>query len=284
MEVEASASRRSKWLGLIVIITALTIGCTVYYGQTVRYATALVTWIKDRVSQPEYQMVDSFGIRIPTNYAVHGIDVSRYQQQIDWQRVGQMEDEGIRLKFVFVKATEGRALVDPYFSRNWQQSAEHGLIRGAYHYFSPGRPGKAQAELYLQTVDFQPGDLPPVLDVEEHGRQVPETLRENVKEWLETVEQATGQKPIIYTGADFYRRYLAGYFDEYPYWIAHYYEEKPNSGNLDWHFWQHSDRGQVNGIIGNVDFNVFRGSLDELRAMGRGRQPTIELSNFLPKG
>lgn len=284
MEAEIKTVRRGRWLRMLVILTGLTIGCIVYYGEVARYTGALIIWIKDRIDSPDYQMVKSFGIRIPTNYSVHGIDVSRYQQQIDWNRVQQMEDSGVRLRFAFIKATEGRALVDPYFSRNWTQSAEHGLMRGAYHYFSPGRPGKAQAELYLQTVDFQPGDLPPVLDVEERGRQSPEALRDNVREWLQTVEQATGQKPIIYSGADFYKRHLAGYFDDYPYWIAHYYEERPDVGDLKWHFWQHSDSGQVNGINGQVDFNVFRGSIEELRAMGKGRQSEIEMANFLPKG
>ena len=55
---------------------------------------------------------------------------------------------------LFIKATEGEKLVDPYFSRNWQLSRENGLLRGAYHYFSPSVAAPVQARLFLQTVDF----------------------------------------------------------------------------------------------------------------------------------
>lgn len=72
---------------------------------------------------------------------------------------GKMRDNGIRLQFAFIKATEGEKLVDPYFSRNWQLSRENGLLRGAYHYFSPSVSASVQARLFLQTVDFSQGDF-----------------------------------------------------------------------------------------------------------------------------
>jgi lysozyme len=58
---------------------------------------------------------------------------------------------------------------------------------------------------------------------------------------------------------DFYKNYLGQEFDDYPLWVAHYYEQRQPRINRDWSFWQHSDKGSVNGIISKVDFNVFAG-------------------------
>ncbi|MGQ7180133.1 GH25 family lysozyme, partial [Escherichia coli] len=69
--------------------------------------------------------------------------------------------------------------------------------------------------------------------------------------------------PIIYSGAVFYHTNLAGYFNEYPWWVAHYYQRRPDNDGMAWRFWQHSDRGQVDGINGPVDFNVFHGTVEE---------------------
>ncbi len=121
------------------------------------YSTAVQ--ITDYIHFYGYRPVKSFAIRIPASYTIHGIDVSRWQERIDWQRVAKMRDNGIRLQFAFIKATEGEKLVDPYFSRNWQLSRENGLLRGAYHYFSPSVAAPVQARLFLQTVDFSQGDF-----------------------------------------------------------------------------------------------------------------------------
>lgn len=105
-----------------------------------------------------------------------------------------MRDNGIRLQFAFIKATEGEKLVDPYFSRNWQLSRENGLLRGAYHYFSPSVSASVQARLFLQTVDFSQGDFPAVLDVEERGKLSAKELRKWVSQWLKMVEKKYGEK------------------------------------------------------------------------------------------
>ncbi len=116
-------------LGLISIVA-------IYPRQTVNFFYSTAIQIKDYIHFYGYRPVKSFAIRIPASYTIHGIDVSRWQERIDWQRVAKMRDNGIRLQFAFIKATEGEKLVDPYFSRNWQLSRENGLLRGAYHYFS----------------------------------------------------------------------------------------------------------------------------------------------------
>ncbi|XPE65735.1 GH25 family lysozyme [Shigella flexneri] len=212
------------------------------------YSTAVQ--IKDYIHFYGYRPVKSFAIRIPATYTIHGIDVSRWQERIDWQRVAKMRDNGIRLQFAFIKATEGEKLVAPYFSRNWQLSRENGLLRGAYHYFSPSVSASVQARLFLQTVDFSQGDFPAELDIRTgnyrqknyaSGKSVAKNGRKN------------GEKPIIYSGAVFYHTNLAGYFNEYPWWVAHYYQRRPDNDGIAWRFWRLSDRGQVDGIDGPVD-------------------------------
>lgn len=159
------------------------------------YSTAIQ--IKDYIHFYGYRPVKSFAIRIPASYTIHGIDVSRWQERIDWQRVAKMRDNGIRLQFAFIKATEGEKLVDPYFSRNWQLSRENGLLRGAYHYFSPSVSASVQARLFLQTVDFSQGDFPAVLDVEERGKLSAKELRKRVSQWLKMVEKRTGKSQLF---------------------------------------------------------------------------------------
>ncbi|CAJ1258306.1 putative hydrolase [Escherichia coli] len=183
-------------LGLISIVA-------IYPRQTVNFFYSTAVQITDYIHFYGYRPVKSFAIRIPASYTIHGIDVSRWQERIDWQRVAKMRDNGIRLQFAFIKATEGEKLVDPYFSRNWQLSRENGLLRGAYHYFSPSVAAPVQARLFLQTVDFSQGDFPAVLDVEERGKLSAKELRKRVSQWLKMVEKSTGKKPIIYSGAVF---------------------------------------------------------------------------------
>ena len=122
-----------------------------------------------------YQEYKHFGIKIPSGYSVHGIDVSRYQLQIDWERVSKMQVDDTRLKFVFIKATEGTYIVDKYFHRNWERARKQKLAIGAYHFFHPNLSPKDQALLFSRTVKLRSGDLPPVVP----GPRVGEPRRRN---------------------------------------------------------------------------------------------------------
>jgi lysozyme len=201
---------------------------------------------------------DAFGITVPRRYEIHGIDVSRYQQKINWKYVRDMEVRGVRLGFAFIKATEGLHITDPYFTRNWKHCADYKIIRGAYHYFHPDKDALAQAKYFTKRVRLKSGDLPPVIDIEETRGVSKSKLISNLKIWLDEVENIYGVKPVIYTSAHFYKTWLEGHFDAYPLWIAHYKTHTPRI-NREWHFWQHSETGNVNGIHGKVDFNVFNG-------------------------
>lgn len=214
-------------------------------------------WLMYR--KAKFTRYPEFGIAIPDEYSIHGIDVSRYQHIIAWEEVRAMKVNNIQMGFAFIKATEGIGNTDPQFSRNWKKAKSNNIIRGAYHFFIASKDGKMQAENFIKKVKLEAGDLPPVLDVEQRNGTSPPQIRKEVKKWLETVEYYYKAKPIIYTNIDFYKQCLGSEFDEYPLWVAHYYEDQQPRIKRDWIFWQHNDQGNVNGIISKVDFNVFSG-------------------------
>ena len=206
-----------------------------------------------------------FGIAIPNEYSVHGIDVSKYQDIIAWEEVGAMRVNNIQVRFAFIKATEGIDNTDPQFRRNWRRAKSNNITRGAYHFFIASKDGKMQAQNFIKRVELETGDLPPVLDIELRNGTTPDQLRREARRWLETVENYYGIVPIIYTNVDFYKNYLGTEFDKYPLWVAHYYEVGQPRIQRDWIFWQHNDQGNVNGITSKVDFNVFKGDSNEFR-------------------
>ena len=200
----------------------------------------------------------------PEGYDIRGIDISHYQERINWEKLRNASLGNAPIRFVFIKATEGEKLMDDNFNENFFLSRQNDFIRGAYHFFVPGIDARRQAEFYLHQVHLEPGDLPPVLDVEKNGSLSPQQLQRDVKTWLDIVGQKYGVKPILYTGYKFRMQYLnTPEFADYPFWIAHYYVDKLEyKGN--WAFWQHTDCGKVAGINGFVDCNIFNGSLQEL--------------------
>lgn len=214
-------------------------------------------WNDDK--ENTFSSYPGFGIWLPNDFEIHGIDVSRYQQRINWRLVQQMKDRGLAVQFAFIKATEGTTLVDQQFKRNWRKSKEANMTRGAYHFFRQSSGGHEQAMFFIRQVSMGKGDLPPVLDVETYNGNDLEQFLAEIAVWLKVVEDYYKVKPVIYTNAAFYNRYLLGRFDEYPLWVAHYQNQRSPGVDRNWQFWQHNEAGRVNGIRGLVDFNVFHG-------------------------
>lgn len=233
-----------------------------------------------------YFFVGPFGFRwralygdtsYPDGYEIHGIDISHHQGTIDWEKLrnnGMIEKWPVR--FVMIKATEGASNLDENFNDNFYQAREYGFIRGAYHFWSIHSSGKAQAEYFLKQVKLEDGDLPPVLDVEHKAQdQSAQDFKLSVLTWLRIVEKKYGVKPIIYTYYKFKMTYLSDpVFDQYPYWIAHYYVDKVEYKGK-WKFWQHTDCGRLPGIKGYVDFNIYNGSYYDLRKLTIGSREQI---------
>jgi len=197
-----------------------------------------------------------------SGFEVHGIDVSHHQGWINWDSIAVQP-----IHFAFVKATEGAEHRDSLFSYNWAEMERIGIIRGAYHFFSPGVDPKLQAENFINQVAFMPGDLVPVVDVEVLGKNSADDLRDKLITWLDIIETHYGVRPLIYSNQKFYLENLLDFENEYPTWIARYNTIAPSiSFTAPWDFWQYGNQGRVDGIKGAVDLNVFRGSLSEIEA------------------
>ncbi|MBX3596834.1 MAG: glycoside hydrolase family 25 protein [Rhizobiaceae bacterium] len=201
--------------------------------------------------------------RTPWEYAVHGTDVSKYQPHVDWQAA---REAGI--SFAFIKATEGGDRVDDKFREHWNNARAAGVPRGAYHFYYFCRPAAEQAAWFIRNVPREKGALPPILDMEWNPdspscklRPPAETVRREMKIFLDIVERHYGKKPVIYTSIDFFDDNNLSTFHGYRYWlrsVAGHPSEK--YGSHPFTFWQYTGTGVVPGIRGKVDINVFNGT------------------------
>lgn len=215
--------------------------------------------------KPCYGM-KGYGVCMPHGYKVHGIDISHYQGDINWKMLAQTRQGQFPVQFIFMKATEGGDYSDKRFVANFDSAKAHGFIRGAYHFYNPKTDADKQADFFINSVKLEPGDLPPVLDIEKKGKDIPK-LQADLKHWLRRIENHYGVKPIIYASYKFKNRYLNdSVFNSYPYWIAHYYVDSVQYKG-DWKFWQHTDVGTLPGIKEQVDLNIFNGGLEGLNAL-----------------
>jgi lysozyme len=196
---------------------------------------------------------------------IFGLDVSHYQGNIKWENIEHVKGD-FPLDFVFLRSTVG-VDSDKKFNANWHHAKQSGFIRGAYHYYRPDENSLKQADNFIKTVHLNSGDLPPVLDIERiSDKQSLDSLKSGIKRWLTTVELHYGIKPIIYSGESFYTDFLKKEFKGYKLWIANYsfFEDKIRD---EWLFWQFTDKGSIDGIDGNVDVNIYNGTLPQLNEL-----------------
>lgn len=204
---------------------------------------------------------------------VLGIDVSHFQNDVNWEEI-----KHANISFVYVKASQGTGYKDPRFDKNWQQAKEAGLYRGAYHFYLSDEDPLGQAHNFIKIVEqLGLNDMPPVLDLEELGIKgsIDEKVyQENALTWLKTVEDSLKIKPIIYADPSFCDKYLNNpAFSGYSLWLAEYGVKKPHIPKAwgqkgeSWVIWQRTDRGKVEGAIGNVDHDLFNGDIEVLQGV-----------------
>lgn len=204
-----------------------------------------------------------------TRQAVQGVDISKWQGDIDWRAV-----KSAGTQFAFIKATEGGDHVDERFMANWNGAKAAGVKRGAYHFVYWCRPAHEQVAWFRQQIPADPDALPPVLDVEwnAHSKTCPkrvsrEEALDKIRLMLAEMEQHTGKKPIIYTDIPFHKDVLEGEFNDYPYWIrSTAAEPHERYSGRPWTFWQFTTTGRVPGIRGDVDRNAFYGTDKQWKA------------------
>ena len=206
----------------------------------------------------------------PDDYPIHGIDVSKYQGEVNWPTVAA---SGV--KFAWIKATEGGDRLDERFAANWQGAKDAGIRRGAYHFVYWCRAPEEEIAWFEQNVPVEEDALPPVLDAEPtpdsktcRRHLEPGPTQAEMRTMLVELERHYGKKPIIYTSIDFYNAILAdGSLSDYPMWVrSTKHHPSVRYGALPWKFWQYQADGTVPGIDGHVDRNAFYGSNDQWEA------------------
>lgn len=207
-----------------------------------------------------------------SRYPVRGLDVSHHNNDklpggktLDWDKV-----KGQGFSFVFIKATEGKDLVDGHFAANWRGAQAAGLARGAYHFYNFCAGGAEQARNFLRTVPRDPDALPPTIDLEVSGscRKMPAKAA-FMKEFsilARELELAYGRRPILYMGAYLYGLYFKGEKDDYPIWFTDSRQEPNIPDNKRWTFWQYAYFGDVDGVGDQVDLDVFNGTPEQFAA------------------
>ena len=220
---------------------------------------------------------------------IKGIDVSRFQGRIAWNKVGKTD-----LRFAYVQASRGSGRDctvvpeecgrDQYFARNYGNAKAAGLRVGAYHRaFAKGRTrskakqdARAEANRFIDVVGrVRSDDLRPALDVEVPFRRLDEgRLRLWIRTWANRAEKKLHVKPVIYTNSS---SWLATgdttsfARDGYPLWVANFDVRKPsvpadNWAGKGWTIWQYTSSGRVRDINGNVDRNRLKKGFGKLEA------------------
>ena len=206
--------------------------------------------------------------RTPWLYPVHGIDVAKYQGEINWRTAKR---GGV--SFAFIKATEGKDHLDEKFHENWRNAGIAGVPRGAYHFYYFCSTAIQQARWFIRNVPKEANSLPPVLDMEWNAhsktcknRPDKAAVHREMRRFLSIVERHYGKRPIIYTTVDFYKDNDLASFGGYELWLrsvaGHPSDVYPGQR---WSFWQYTGTGRIPGIKGDTDINVFTGSLNSWR-------------------
>jgi lysozyme len=192
-----------------------------------------------------------------SNDKINGIDISHHNNITDWTKFKNNID------FCFIKSSQGGNYKDPKFNSYWLSAKKHKIVRGAYHFFSPGVSAEKQFNNFKKRVKLEHGDLPPVLDVE-----LKDSNMDEVNKWLELATEYYGVKPIVYTEILFFKVFMEGkIIKDYPIWI--YVDNslgvEPYNNNCI--LWQYSHNGKIDGVVGNVDLNLFLGNSSDFKSL-----------------
>lgn len=224
-----------------------------------------------------------------TEESVYGIDISSWQQheKIKWNELALYSDANgdvyshettvfeymQPVTFAYIRATSG-CKKDSSYLEHMENARKYKVTVGAYHFFTINENVDDQINIYINTVKYERGDLPPILDLENEYSNAPskylkelrqygvKKMQEGALKWLKAIEQHYQVKPIIYTNEKWKEDFLNDKrFDEYNFWYARYFNVKPKSEH-NWIFWQRTDRARPHGYLGDIDVNIFNGTFN----------------------
>lgn len=185
-----------------------------------------------------------------------GLDLSRHQGKIHWD---ELVDENPQLKFVYLKATEGSSVVDPFYQKNLKEAKKRNLLVGSYHFLTRRTSMERQVDNFLSNIDLHQQDLLLLVDIEADGTKGwdSQLIKKNLARFIQLVKERTGHAPMIYTNESYYHLHLYPDFNHYHLFIANY-NLPPTLGNAKYDIWQSSKRGRVKGIWTHVDIDRIR--------------------------
>ena len=195
---------------------------------------------------------------------IHGIDLSHYQGNVFWEIIG----DNTKMAYVYLKATEGGDNRDDKYVRNIELAHQYGLKVGSYHFYRPKIEQQKQLENFMTQCLPGDQDLIPMIDIETTSGLRTDEFCDSLFKFIDLVEKAYKQKPLLYTFTNFYNRYLIGKINDYKLMIAQYTQREPVlRDGRDFEMWQYTGKGQINGINGYVDKSRFMGNhkLREIR-------------------
>ena len=195
---------------------------------------------------------------------IHGIDLSHYQGNVFWEIIG----DNTKMAYVYLKATEGGDNRDDKYIRNIELAHQYGLKVGSYHFYRPKIEQQKQLENFMKQCLPGDQDLIPMIDIETTSGLRTDEFCDSLFKFIDLVEKAYKQKPLLYTFTNFYNRYLIGKINDYKLMIAQYTQREPVlRDGRDFEMWQYTGKGQINGINGYVDKSRFMGNhkLREIR-------------------
>lgn len=191
-----------------------------------------------------------------------GIDVSKYNKDIDWEKVRASGIEYAIIRLGYRGSSTGSLVTDPYYEKNIKGAREAGLKTGVYFFTQAVNETEAveEASMVMELCPLDLLDLPVFLDVESSGGRGDHIAKEirtaNIKAFIETLE-ASGYKAGFYAN----KKWLTSYIEteklsEYPLWLAQYRVKRPTYEGRSYDAWQYSSKGQVEGIEGYVDLDL----------------------------
>lgn len=215
--------------------------------------------------------------------SVIGIDVSSYQGTVNWTQV-----KAAGVTFAWAKATEGLTVTDAQYHNNAVNGVAAGVYMGAYHFAHPDThtttaQAVSEANFFLSVAQpyIVSCELPPVLDYEVSSSLSWSAQTAWIQSWMNTVKTATGITPILYTDGSIASSLGSSLASYCKLWIATDNGSATNippspappsppssdlgAWNPNWSFNQYSWTTTVSGISGQIDADIFNGTLTDLQ-------------------
>lgn len=197
------------------------------------------------------------------DYPVRGAVITQDLGKIDWRIMSQQT-----ISFAYIRATKGTTYADTEFKRNLKNSSKQDLLVGCWHEFDFRTDGEKQAENFISQCGDMDGMLRPMVKVTKYGiynlkMKNADKVRENLRAFLDRVEEEYGRRPVIMCDSACYKKYIKPYFDSYTLWTIDHFSEPDEDS--DWALWEYNPRVRTSGYENSKEYfamTVYRESKD----------------------